>query len=152
MYWQIMSSCCCTFPMTKTICTCLSLHSVFLYQLQWHSQHEYSVKNLIIGNGDSTSFIYTFMEGVHLLCSYTLHFSLSYASSLQKLWCLNLNIFLDCWEVCMVYTSLGLWPLDFGCIAIYQANHSSPCYNHIIYLNCNGQLYSYIQTDYELAI
>ena len=28
--------------MTKTICTCLSLQSGFLYQLKWHSQSEYS--------------------------------------------------------------------------------------------------------------
>ena len=29
--------------MTKTICTSLSLQSVFLYQLQPHSQHEYTI-------------------------------------------------------------------------------------------------------------
>ena len=38
-----MGSCYCTFPMTKTICTCLSLQSVFLYQLQPHSQHQYNI-------------------------------------------------------------------------------------------------------------
>ena len=42
MYWQIIGSCYCTFPMTKTICTCLSLQSVFLYQLQPHSQAKYT--------------------------------------------------------------------------------------------------------------
>ena len=29
--------------MTKTICTNLSLQRVFLYQLQQHSQHEYTI-------------------------------------------------------------------------------------------------------------
>ena len=29
--------------MIKTICTCLSLQSVFLYQLQPHSQREYTI-------------------------------------------------------------------------------------------------------------
>ena len=29
--------------MTKTICTSLSLQSVYLYQLQQHSQHEYTI-------------------------------------------------------------------------------------------------------------
>ena len=29
--------------MTKTICTSLSLQSVFLYQLQLHSQWEYTI-------------------------------------------------------------------------------------------------------------
>ena len=30
-------------PMTKTVCTCLSLQSVFLYQLQLHSQPGYTI-------------------------------------------------------------------------------------------------------------
>ena len=34
--------------MTKTICTCLSLQSVFLYQLQLHSQHEYTIASYMI--------------------------------------------------------------------------------------------------------
>ena len=33
MFWQIIGSCYCTFPMTKRICTCLPFQSVFLYQL-----------------------------------------------------------------------------------------------------------------------
>ena len=47
-YVQIIGSCYCTFPMTKTICTCLSLQSVFLYQLQWHSYNYYPDTYLII--------------------------------------------------------------------------------------------------------
>ena len=43
MYWQIICSCYCTFSMTKTICTSLSLQSVFLYQLQPHSQRKYTI-------------------------------------------------------------------------------------------------------------
>ena len=32
-----------SYGLTKTICTYLSLHSVLLYQLQPHSQHEYTI-------------------------------------------------------------------------------------------------------------
>ena len=41
--YYFIDSCYCTFPMTITICTCLSHQSVFLYQLQMHSQHEYTI-------------------------------------------------------------------------------------------------------------
>ena len=44
--------------MTKTICTCLSLQSVFLYQLQPHSQREYT----IVCQTDS------FLLSCHLVC------------------------------------------------------------------------------------
>ena len=47
MYWQIISSCYCIFPMTKNY-TFSSLQSAFLYQLKLHSQHKYTIGTWII--------------------------------------------------------------------------------------------------------
>ena len=76
------------------VCTCVYICMDVQYVTLWHLRMPEPIRislptslmNLVIGNGGST-----------FLC--TLHFSLLHASFLHKLWCLNLNIFLDCCEV-----------------------------------------------------
>ena len=46
---------------------------------------------------------YTFMEGVHCCCMYILHFWLLHASFLNKFWYLKVDIFLNYWEVAMIF-------------------------------------------------
>ena len=54
-------------------------------------------KNLIIRNGGSTFYVH--LHGGWTFLMYALHFSLLHASFHHKLWCLNFDIILDCWEM-----------------------------------------------------